>query len=120
MKKISKIFLGGFPIAERKKKIHYIYIYIYFFFFFFFVLGSWATSHPPSLGHNTMVCIVTDMAGCAENGDHDTAEEGHDTAKQMGATTRPGKTERKATIRSAALVHAAWLVGCVTIQSFVS
>ena len=39
------------------------------------MLGSWATAHPPALGHDTMVCIVTSMAGCA--------------AKE--ATTRPGK-----------------------------
>ena len=45
------------------------------------MVGSWATAHPPALGHNTMVCIVTSMDGCTENGPrHGRARPRHDRA----------------------------------------
>ena len=45
------------------------------------MLGSWATAHPPALGHDTMVCIVKGMAGCTAKGVTIRPGLGHDTAE---------------------------------------
>ena len=51
---MKKKKLSGFPEAGMRKKNDVKKKK---------VLGSWATAHPPALGHDTMVCIVTGKVG---------------------------------------------------------
>ena len=50
------------------------------------MLGSWATAHLLALGHDTMVCIVTGMAGACSRAA---------TTRPVGPTTRSRDTVRK-------------------------
>ena len=69
------------------------------------MLGSWATIHPPALDHDTMVCIVTGMAGYAAKGA--TTRPGKATTQSSNAATRP--RGRHDTTGSA---HMRGLAGC--------
>ena len=80
MKKYIYVFLGGFPVAKMKKKLRKKNLKK-------IVPGSWATAHPPALGHDTMVCIVTGIAGCATKGA--TTRQGKAMTRPSNAATRP-------------------------------
>ena len=73
------------------------------------MLGSWATAHPLALGHDTMVCIVTSMAGCTAKGA--TTRRSKPRYGHYSATIQPGGL-RYGAVRSAG--------SRVAIQRFVS